>query len=134
MISAFTDVLHVPNLTTDAQMMNVLKQSDAFSRDDLAKLASKLKGRKASIGEWVFSVKRNSSAKSCEGLFSDKLGGWIFLCQCCRLQYCKRRGEDFARLFKLASKLKGRKAFIGGNFFWLKEQFSQDLRRPLFGT
>jgi hypothetical protein len=31
-------------------MMNVLKQSDAFSREDLAKLASKLKGRKASIG------------------------------------------------------------------------------------
>jgi hypothetical protein len=62
MISAFTDVLHVPNLTTDAQMMNVLKQSDAFSRDDLAKLASKLKGRKASIGGNFFS-ERNSSAK-----------------------------------------------------------------------
>ncbi len=56
MISAFTDVLHVPNLTTDAQMMNVLKQSDAFSKDDLAKLASKLKGRKASIGGGFFSV------------------------------------------------------------------------------
>jgi len=54
MISAFTDVLHVPNLTTDAQMMNVLKQSDAFSKDDLSKLASKLKGRKASIGGRFF--------------------------------------------------------------------------------
>jgi hypothetical protein len=66
MISAFTDVLHVPNLTTDAQMMNVLKQSDAFSRDDLAKLASKLKGRKASIGEGVFFRERNSSVKISE--------------------------------------------------------------------
>jgi hypothetical protein len=57
MISAFTDVLHVPNLTTDSQMMNVLKQSDAFSKDDLAKLASKLKGRKASIGRNCFVLK-----------------------------------------------------------------------------
>ena len=29
---------------------SILKQSDAFSKDDLAKLASKLSGRKANIG------------------------------------------------------------------------------------
>jgi hypothetical protein len=105
MISAFTDVLHVPNLTTDAQMMNVLKQSDAFSRDDLAKLASKLKGRKASIGGEFFPLKEQ--LKICEGLFSDKFGliftpqyyfflpNLIFLSHCCRLvQYCKRMGEE----------------------------------------
>ena len=32
-------------------MMNILKQTDAFSKEDLVKLASKLKGRQASIGE-----------------------------------------------------------------------------------
>ena len=30
--------------------MSILQQSDAFSKDDLAKLAAKLSGRKANIG------------------------------------------------------------------------------------
>ena len=50
MISAFTDVLHVANLSTGSHLMSILQQSDAFSKDDLAKLASKLSGRKASVG------------------------------------------------------------------------------------
>ena len=50
MTSAFTDVLHVANLTTGSHLMSILKQSDAFSKEDCAKLASKLSGRKASIG------------------------------------------------------------------------------------
>merc|ERR1740128_1633262 len=50
MISCFTDVLHVANLSTGTHLMSILKQSDAFSKDDLAKLASKLSGRKASVG------------------------------------------------------------------------------------
>ena len=50
MLSAFTDVLHVANLSTGSHLMSILKQSDAFSKEDCAKLASKLSGRKASIG------------------------------------------------------------------------------------
>ena len=50
MLSAFTDVLHVANLSTGAHLISILKQSDAFTKEDLAKLASKLSGRKASIG------------------------------------------------------------------------------------
>jgi len=50
MISAFTDVLHVPNITKDAQLMRVIQQSNAFTAPDLARLAAKIKGRKSSIG------------------------------------------------------------------------------------
>ena len=50
MLSAFTDVLHVANLSTGTHLMSILKESDAFSKDDLAKLAAKLSGRKASVG------------------------------------------------------------------------------------
>ena len=50
MISAFTDVLHVANLNSGSHLMSILKQSDAFSKDDLAKLAAKLSGRKSNIG------------------------------------------------------------------------------------
>merc|ERR1712241_788597 len=50
MTSAFTDVLHVANLTTGSHLMSILTQSDAFSKEDLAKLAKQLQGRKASIG------------------------------------------------------------------------------------
>merc|ERR1719266_220440 len=50
MISAFTDVLHVGNLNSGSHLMSILKQSDAFTKEDIAKLASKLSGRKACIG------------------------------------------------------------------------------------
>jgi len=50
MLSAFTDVLHVANLSSGSHLISILKQSDAFSKEDVAKLASKLSGRKASIG------------------------------------------------------------------------------------
>ena len=50
MVSAFTDVLHVANLSTGSHLMSILQQSDAFTKEDLAKLAKQLAGRKASIG------------------------------------------------------------------------------------
>merc|ERR1719468_1044054 len=50
MLPAFTDVLHVANLTQDAQLMRVIQQSNAFTGDQLAKLAEKIRGRRASIG------------------------------------------------------------------------------------
>jgi len=50
MTTAFTDVLHVANLTKGAHLMSILTQSDAFSKEDLARLAKQMHGRKASIG------------------------------------------------------------------------------------
>lgn len=50
MIPAFTDVLHVANITEDAQLMRVIQQSNVFTGQDLAKLAEKIRGRKASVG------------------------------------------------------------------------------------
>jgi len=50
MLPAFTDVLHVANLTQDAQLMRVIQQSNAFDPNQLAKLAEKIRGRRASIG------------------------------------------------------------------------------------
>jgi hypothetical protein len=105
MISAFTDVLHVPNLTTDAQMMNVLKQSDAFSKDDLAKLASKLKGRKASIGGRFFPLKEQLTAQPrfAKASFRINWVGGYFYVSVADYSTVSVRGEDFERLFKLAS-------------------------------
>merc|ERR1712020_709132 len=41
MLSAFTDVLHVANLSSGSHLISILKQSDALSKEDVAKLASK---------------------------------------------------------------------------------------------
>ena len=43
-------IVSVANLSTGTHLMSILKQSDAFTKDDLAKLAAKLSGRKASVG------------------------------------------------------------------------------------
>lgn len=45
-LSAFTGVLHVPNLSSPEHVMAVLEESDAFSRRDLAKIQNDLRGAK----------------------------------------------------------------------------------------
>jgi len=50
MVPAFTDVLHVPNLSTSNHILNVVNESGAFSKDEMAGLSRKLQGRKACIG------------------------------------------------------------------------------------
>lgn len=45
-LSAFTGVLHVPNLSSPEHVMAVLEESDAFSRRDLAKIQNDLRGSK----------------------------------------------------------------------------------------
>lgn len=46
MLSAFTAILHVPNLSKPDHVLSVLEESDLFSKQDLAKLAKKMSGHK----------------------------------------------------------------------------------------
>jgi len=50
MIPAFTDVLHVPNLSTSDHLLNVIKDSGVIGQQGMAELSQKLSGRRANIG------------------------------------------------------------------------------------
>ncbi|GBP63302.1 Vesicle-fusing ATPase 1 [Eumeta japonica] len=50
MLSAFTGVLHVPNLSQPEHVMAVLEESDAFSKRDLQKIQHDIRGAKIFIG------------------------------------------------------------------------------------
>jgi len=50
MISCFTDVLHVPNLSSGEHIIEVVKESGVISKTGLAQLETKLNGKKANIG------------------------------------------------------------------------------------
>ncbi|XP_075970812.1 vesicle-fusing ATPase 1-like [Anticarsia gemmatalis] len=50
MLSAFTGVLHVPNLSSPDHVMAVLEESDAFSKRDLQKIQHDIRGAKIFIG------------------------------------------------------------------------------------
>ncbi|VVC93527.1 vesicle-fusing ATPase 1-like [Leptidea sinapis] len=49
-LSAFTGVLHVPNLSQPEHVMSVLEESDAFTKRDLNKIQHELRGAKIFIG------------------------------------------------------------------------------------
>lgn len=44
MLSAFTGVLHVPNLSQPEHVMAVLEKSDAFTKRDLQKIQHDIRG------------------------------------------------------------------------------------------
>jgi len=50
MISAFTDVLHVPNLSRPENLLRVIKDSGVIGQQGMADLSQKLAGRQANIG------------------------------------------------------------------------------------
>ncbi|KAF9814956.1 hypothetical protein SFRURICE_008767 [Spodoptera frugiperda] len=50
MLSAFTGVLHVPNLSQPEHVMSVLEESDAFSKKDLLKIQQDIRGARIFIG------------------------------------------------------------------------------------
>jgi len=50
MLSGFTAVLHVPNLTKPDHLMAVLEESDIFGKKELSKIESKIKGQKVFVG------------------------------------------------------------------------------------
>lgn len=45
-LSAFTGVLHVPNLSQPEHVMSVLEESNAFSKRDLLKIQNDMRGAK----------------------------------------------------------------------------------------
>lgn len=45
-LSAFTGVLHVPNLSQPEHVISVLEESDAFSKNDLLKIQNDMRGAK----------------------------------------------------------------------------------------
>jgi len=46
MLSAFTAVLHVPNLSEPKHLTTVLEESDAFSKQEVASMARAIEGRR----------------------------------------------------------------------------------------
>lgn len=46
MLSAFTSVLHVPNLSKPEHVIAVLEESDLFNKQELNQLAKKMTGHK----------------------------------------------------------------------------------------
>jgi vesicle-fusing ATPase len=50
MLSAFTAILHVPNLSQPDHLMAVLEESDVFSRKDLSTIPHKVHGHRVFIG------------------------------------------------------------------------------------
>lgn len=46
MLSAFTSVLHVPNLSKPEQVLAVLEEHDIFDKKDLSTLAKRMSGHK----------------------------------------------------------------------------------------
>ncbi|CAH0556073.1 unnamed protein product, partial [Brassicogethes aeneus] len=50
MLSAFTGILHVPNLSTPEHLMNVLETSDVFSAHELKQITHQVHGKRIFIG------------------------------------------------------------------------------------
>ena len=50
MIPAFTDVLHVPNLSTPVHLLKVIQESGVIDKAGMAELERNLVGRRANIG------------------------------------------------------------------------------------
>jgi vesicle-fusing ATPase len=48
MLSAFTAVLHVPNLSEPKHLLNVLEESDAFTKQEVTTIARSIEGRRYS--------------------------------------------------------------------------------------
>ena len=49
MLSAFTAILHVPNLSQPDHLMAVLEESDVFSKKDLSSMSHKVHGHRCVI-------------------------------------------------------------------------------------
>ena len=54
MVSAFTSVLHVPNLSQPEHVMAVLEDCDVFTKQELSQLQKKMHGYKYVVNDVVF--------------------------------------------------------------------------------
>ncbi|XP_006615591.1 vesicle-fusing ATPase 1-like [Apis laboriosa] len=50
MLSAFSKILHVPNLSTPDHLLSVLEEVDLFNKNEIASLHAKLQGKRVFIG------------------------------------------------------------------------------------
>jgi len=50
MLSAFTAVLHVPNLSEPKHLLAVVEESDCFTKQEVASIARQIDGRRIFIG------------------------------------------------------------------------------------
>lgn len=46
MLSAFTAVLHVPNLSKPEHIISVLEETDVFTKKDIPQIAKKIHGQR----------------------------------------------------------------------------------------
>jgi vesicle-fusing ATPase len=46
MLSAFTSVLHVPNLSSPEHLLSVLEESDVFSKHDIKNIGRQIHGKR----------------------------------------------------------------------------------------
>lgn len=46
MLSAFSKILHVPNLSTPDHLLSVLEEVDLFNKNEIASLHAKLQGKR----------------------------------------------------------------------------------------
>lgn len=46
MLSAFTAVLHVPNISRTEHLLSVLEETDVFSKKDIESIAKRIHGQK----------------------------------------------------------------------------------------
>lgn len=46
MLSAFTAILHVPNISLPEHLLAVLEESDVFSKKDLSSISHKIRGHR----------------------------------------------------------------------------------------
>ena len=46
MLSAFTSVLHVPNLSKPEHLLAVLEESDVFNKQEIASIARNIEGKR----------------------------------------------------------------------------------------
>lgn len=54
MLSAFTSVLHVPNLSSPEHVLAVLEQSDIFSKGEIQAIGKKMSGKRCVL--WTSSI------------------------------------------------------------------------------
>lgn len=54
MLSAFTAVLHVPNLSKPEHLINVLEESDVFTKKEINSIQKQIHGHKYDIFQFFF--------------------------------------------------------------------------------
>lgn len=101
MVSAFTAVLHVPNLSHPDHLMAVLEESDVFSKKDLSNIQRKIQGHRLSSC-WC-TLRKIVSARTSHRPFRFRV--FIGIKKLLALIDMARQTEEQYRVVKFLSKL-----------------------------